>query len=61
MIEAEKNKAGVELNSKEKEQNFDEVVSGRMTFPDKPPCILHPYLFPKDFEKPSWMINLHGF
>ena len=45
-IEAKKNELGVELNNKGKEQKFDKVVLGRMTFPDNPPLYTPPLHFP---------------
>ena len=51
-IEAEENKVGVELNNKGKEQKYDEVVKGRMTFPDNPLVYTPPPLpFPQRFRK----------
>ena len=44
--EAEKDKARVELNNKGKKQKSEEVVPGRMTFPDNPPLYMPPLLFP---------------
>ena len=44
--EAEENKVGVELNNKGREQKSDEVVLGRMTFPDNPPVYTPPLPFP---------------
>ena len=60
-IEAEKNKVGVELNNKGKEQKSDEVVLRRRTFPDNPPVYTQPLPFPQRFRKPSWMNNLLSF
>ena len=50
-IETEKNKVGVELNNKGKEQKSDEVVPGRMTFLDNPPVYTPPLPFPQRFRK----------
>ena len=40
--EAEENKVGVEPNNEVKEQKSDEVVPGRMAFPDNPPVYTPP-------------------
>ena len=50
-IEAEIDKAGVELNNKENEQKSYEVVLGRRTFPDNPPLYTLPLPFPQRFRK----------
>ena len=50
-IKAEENKVGVELNNKGKEHKYDEVVPGRMTFPDNPLVYTPPLLFPQRFQK----------
>ena len=42
-MKAKENNVGVELNNKGNEQKSDEVIL---------PCTLHPYPFPKGFEKP---------
>ena len=42
---------GVELNNKEKNQKYDEVVLGRITFPDNPPLYTPPLPFPQRFQK----------
>ena len=46
-MEAENDKEGVKLNNKGKKQKFDEVVPGRMTFPDNPPLYTPPLPFPQ--------------
>ena len=50
-IEAEKDKARVELNNKGKKQKSDEVAPRRMTFPDNPPLYTLPLPFPQNFRK----------
>ena len=50
-IEVEENKVGVDLNNKGNEQKFNEVVLGRMTFPDNPPMYTPPLPFPQRFRK----------
>ena len=50
-IEVEENKVGVELNKKGKEQKSNEVVPGRMTFPDNPSVYTPPLPFPQRFQK----------
>ena len=42
----EENKVGVEPDNEGKEQKSDEVVPGRMTFPDNPPVYTPPLPFP---------------
>ena len=59
--EAEENKVGVEPDKEVKEQKSDEVVTGRMTFPNNSLVYTPPLPFPKGFEKPSWMNNLLNF
>ena len=51
MIEAEKSKKGVEWNNQGKDKKFDEVVPGRMTFPDNPLLYTPPLPFPQRFWK----------
>ena len=48
-IEAEENKVGVERNNKGNEQKSDDVVPGRMTFPNNPPMYTLPLPFPQRF------------
>ena len=50
-IEVEKDKAGVELNSKGKKKKYDEVVPVRMTFPDNPPMHTPTLPFSQRFQK----------
>ena len=50
-IEAEKSKVGVELNNNDEKQKSDEVVPGRMTFPNNPPLYTPPLPFPHRFRK----------
>ena len=48
-IEAEIDKAGVELNNKGNEKKSDEVIPRRMTFPDSPPIHTPSLPFPQRF------------
>ena len=41
----------IKVNNKEEKQKFDEVVLGRMTFPENPPLYTPPLLFPQKFKK----------
>ena len=50
-IEAEENKVRVELENEVKEQKLDEVVLGRMTFPDNPLIYTPPLPFLQRFQK----------
>ena len=45
-MEAEIDNEGAKLNSKGEKQKSDEVVPGRMTFPDNPPLYTPPLHFP---------------
>ena len=50
-METENDKEGVKLNNKGKKQKSNEVVSGRMTFPDNPPLYTQPLFFSQRFQK----------
>ena len=47
----EKMEAETEVNNKGEQQKSDEVVSGRITFPDNPPSYAPPLPFPHKFRK----------
>ena len=50
-MEAEIEKKGVEVNNKVEKKKSDEVVLGRISFPDNPPLYTPPLLFPHKFRK----------
>ena len=50
-METENDKERVKLNNKGNKQKYNEVVSGRMTFPDNPPLYTQPLFFSQRFQK----------
>ena len=43
--------AETEVNKKEKKQKYDEVILGKITFPNNPPSYTPPLPFPQKFRK----------